>query len=43
MRDDAVVRFLVTGRSTVELVQVWLSSGSTWSEALARLQSGGAS
>jgi hypothetical protein len=43
MRDDTVVRFLVTGRSTVELVQVWLSSGSTWSEALARLQGGGAS
>jgi len=42
MRDDTVVRFLVTGRSTVELVQVWLSSGATWSEALARLQTGGA-
>ncbi len=43
MRDDAVARFLVTGRGTVELVQVWMSSGSSWSEALARLQRGGAS
>jgi hypothetical protein len=44
VREDAVARFLVTSRSSAELVRVWLSSGSTWSESLARLQgAGGAS
>jgi hypothetical protein len=38
VRDDDAARFLVTSRASVELVQVWLSSGATWSEALARLQ-----
>jgi anti-sigma factor RsiW len=46
VRDDALARFLVTSRASAELVRVWLSSGSTWSDALARLQpqaGGGAS
>ena len=45
MREDNVARFLVTSRATVELVRVWVSSGASWPEALARLQpqSGGAS
>jgi hypothetical protein len=36
--EDAVARFLVTSRASAELVRVWLSSGATWSESLARLQ-----
>jgi hypothetical protein len=38
VRDDAAARFLVTSRSSAELVRVWMSSGASWSEALARLQ-----
>lgn len=38
VREDGLARFLVTSRASVELVRVWMSSGASWSEALARLQ-----
>lgn len=39
-RDDAHARFLVTSRAGAELVQGWLSSGSSWGDALARFHAG---
>jgi hypothetical protein len=38
VREETLARFLVTSRASAELVRVWMSSGATWSEALARLQ-----
>lgn len=37
VRDDAVVRFLVTSPRGAERVQRWLDEGVQWGEALARL------
>jgi hypothetical protein len=38
-RDDARARFLVTSRNGADDVRTWLESGTSWGEALARLDS----
>lgn len=38
VREEGVGRFLVTSRATGELIRIWLSSGSSWADALTRLQ-----
>lgn len=40
VRDDARARFLVSSRAGSERVRDWLNSGTSWSEALTRLDGG---
>lgn len=39
-RDGARARFLVTSRAAADQVQSWLSAGTSWAEALSRLDRG---
>ena len=39
-RDDGRVRFFISSRAGSERVRGWLSSGTSWSEALVRLERG---